>query len=86
MSARQRCDSSEIGETCQPKPDARSFWQTRSSRNLSNDDTRECGVNIVGFFRVLLEWAEIDEAANKEAEESQPHGNVDDGLAEATDE
>ena len=86
MSARKRGGSSERDETCHPKPDARSFWQTRSSRQLSNEDARECRVNIIGFFAVLLEWAALDEAANMEAGGPLAHGTVDNDLAETTDE
>lgn len=61
---------------------ASAFWQTRTSRKLSDEDARSCGKNVVGFFRVLLEWADEDDAANSKVDQSQVHGTVYIGLNE----
>jgi hypothetical protein len=31
-------------------------WQARSSRMLTDEDTRQITENMIGFFRILLEW------------------------------
>lgn len=37
--------------------DARRVFEPRAGRSLSDEDLREIQVNLVGFFRVLGEWA-----------------------------
>lgn len=32
------------------------FWQTRASRELSDEDARQIAENITGFFELLLKW------------------------------
>jgi len=34
-----------------------SFWQSRSSQNLSNEDERKIKDNLVSFFSLLNEWS-----------------------------
>jgi hypothetical protein len=31
-------------------------WDLRSSRPLTDEDARQISENLVGFFRVLIEW------------------------------
>ncbi len=31
-------------------------WQPRSSRMLTDEDARQITENMIGFFRILLEW------------------------------
>ena len=35
---------------------ARSFWQKRSPRELSEEDARQIYVNLSGFFDLLQQW------------------------------
>ena len=37
-----------------------SFWQPRTTRQLSHEDARQMVGNVSGFFRVLSEWATRD--------------------------
>jgi len=48
-----------------------SIWQPRADRSLTREDAREIVHNVVGFFRVLQEWAEEDRHSNGLLE-SQP--------------
>jgi hypothetical protein len=32
------------------------FWQSRTSRKLTEEDAREMTANVSGFFRLLAEW------------------------------
>ena len=36
---------------------ARKVFETRAGRELSDEDVRKITHNLVGFFRVLSEWA-----------------------------
>tara|TARA_R110002073_G_scaffold123819_1_gene267609 strand:+ start:299 stop:580 length:282 start_codon:yes stop_codon:yes gene_type:complete len=61
----------------------RTFWQGRSHNELSAEDSRECETNILGFFKVLLEWEAKDRAESEEADGlSLPHDIVDVGAAD----
>lgn len=35
--------------------DATLLWEKRG-KNLTNDEANECVTNVVGFFKVLIEW------------------------------
>jgi hypothetical protein len=35
-------------------------WQPRSPQTLTPEDAREIQANVLGFFRVLCEWAAED--------------------------
>jgi len=35
----------------------RQFWQSRTTRPLSQEDAREMAANIAGFFQVLHAWS-----------------------------
>ena len=39
-------------------------WNRRSSRQLTEEDARQITENMVGFFRVLLEWKARKRAAS----------------------
>jgi hypothetical protein len=39
-------------------------WSRRSSRPLTEEDARQMTENMVGFFRVLLEWKARKRAAS----------------------
>ena len=45
------------------------FWQTRTSRNLTEEDAREMAENMSGFFRLLAEW---DREARREQDLPPP--------------
>ena len=48
----------------------RETWQLRAGRNLSDEDAREIAENVMGFFRLLLEWeAREKERTAREADE-----------------
>ncbi len=64
----------------------RRFWQAHTDRDLSSDDSRECNVNIVGFFKVLLEWAAIDSKQNEDIEGPLHRDTLDIGSGETNDE
>ncbi len=32
------------------------LWQSRSHRELNGEDVRQITENMVGFFRILIEW------------------------------
>jgi hypothetical protein len=34
----------------------RQFWQSRTERQLTIEDARQIAENVVGYFRLLLEW------------------------------
>lgn len=36
---------------------SKSFWQSRTTRQLCHEDARQMVGNVSGFFRVLNEWA-----------------------------
>ena len=38
-------------------------WQPRASRALNREDARQIIENATGFFRVLLEWLEVERQA-----------------------
>jgi hypothetical protein len=42
-------------------------WQSRSRRDLNCEDARQITENMIGFFRILLEW-EVKERALQERE------------------
>ena len=46
---------------------SKSFWQPRTTRQLSHEDARQMAGNISGFFRVLNEWA-VREAGHLESD------------------
>lgn len=39
--------------------DARSVFEPRAGRSLSDEDLREIQTNLVGFFLVLHEWSQV---------------------------
>ena len=46
-------------------------WQPRAACSLSDEDAREIAENVMGFFRLLLEWeAREKEQTAREAEDS----------------
>ena len=47
-------------------------WQSRTSRQLSNEDAREIVENTVGFFRLLSEWANNSRSVPAELDASTP--------------
>lgn len=51
-------------------------WQPLTSRPLNNEDARQIAENVSGFFRILLEWDEIERqilSSPVTTQESQPH-------------
>tara|TARA_R110002096_G_scaffold201398_2_gene386010 strand:- start:3056 stop:3253 length:198 start_codon:yes stop_codon:yes gene_type:complete len=36
-------------------------WQSRTSRRLSKEDSREITENLTGFFAILAEWSRQEE-------------------------
>jgi hypothetical protein len=44
------------------------FWQSRTSRQITEEDAREMAVNVSGFFRLLAEW----DSANRLEREQPP--------------
>jgi hypothetical protein len=50
-------------------------WQPYADRPLTREDAREIAHNVVGFFRVLREWAE---------EEKRSAASADSALAPAS--
>jgi hypothetical protein len=40
-------------------------WQPHSERTLTRDDAREIAHNVMGFFRVLRDWAEEEKRSDK---------------------
>ena len=47
-------------------------WQPYADRPLTREDAREIAHNVIGFFRVLREWAEEEERSTAAAESSPP--------------
>jgi hypothetical protein len=45
-------------------------WQPYADRPLTREDAREITHNVVGFFRVLREWAEEEKRSAATAESS----------------
>jgi hypothetical protein len=43
-------------------------WQPYSDRPLTREDAREIAHNVMGFVRVLREWAEEEQRSNTSAE------------------
>jgi hypothetical protein len=50
----------------QPGRDDRTriVWQPRIGRDLTNEDTRQIGDNVTGFFAMLAEWWRLEMPAN----------------------
>ena len=44
----------------------RQVWQSRTGRDLTNEDARQIAENVTGFFSILAEWsrAEMPTPAN----------------------
>jgi hypothetical protein len=44
----------------------REVWQSRTGRNLTEEDARQIAENVTGFFTILAEWsrAELPAPAN----------------------
>ena len=45
------------------------LWQSRASRTLSQEDARVIAENLVGFFRVLVEW-DVNERTSGSADDN----------------
>jgi hypothetical protein len=41
------------------------IWQKRSKRKLTREDGREIIENMTGFFRVLMDWDQAEQAAKR---------------------
>jgi hypothetical protein len=50
-----------------PSAPAAGVWQARTTRRLTREDEREIGQNILGFFRILVDWEARDDAARRRA-------------------
>jgi hypothetical protein len=46
-------------------------WQPHSERTLTREDAREITTNLVGFFRVLMEWEREDRAQRSSLKQEQ---------------
>lgn len=56
-------------------------WQPYADRSLTLEDAREIAHNVVGFFRVLREWAEEERRSAESMESSSPQlGGADSNL------
>ena len=42
------------------------LWQSRSRRELNEEDTRQTAENMVGFFRILAEWERKEKLSQEE--------------------
>ena len=44
----------------------RQVWQSRTERNVTDEDARQIAENVTGFFAILAEWsrAELSAPAN----------------------
>ncbi len=58
------------------------FWRLRDGAVASKETCRERDANLVGFFKVLLEWQAHDEKENEVADESKVRDIVDSGYGE----
>jgi len=47
-------------------------WQPYADRSLTREDAREIAHNVVGFFRILREWAEEERRSTASAESPSP--------------
>jgi hypothetical protein len=52
-------------------------WQPHADHSLTREDAREIAHNVVGFFRVLREWAEEDRRSIASAESPSPAQTMD---------
>jgi len=50
----------------------RETWQPRATCPLSDEDAREIAENVMGFFRLLLEW-EVRENERTAREADEPY-------------
>ena len=35
-------------------------WQPRAGRDLTDEDVRQIGENVTGFFAILAEWSRVE--------------------------
>ncbi len=54
------------------------FWQPRLSNELTREDARRLGENLLGFFRILIDW---DASHPNDEEESRVVANMSEGEA-----
>jgi hypothetical protein len=45
-------------------------WQSRTVRRLTREDGREIAENMIGFFRVLLEWDTAERATERSEDDA----------------
>jgi hypothetical protein len=38
----------------------RTVWKPRLGRELSREDARELGENVIGFFTILAKWSRVE--------------------------
>ncbi len=41
------------------------LWQSRSRRELNGEDVRQITENMVGFFRILMEWEQKEKLSEE---------------------
>ncbi len=52
------------------------FWSARLGRSLTAEDVREIRENLVGFFRLLIEWrADLEAHDRTRVAPSEPHAH-----------
>ena len=55
-------------------------FESRTGRVISEEDARQAVENVSGFFRVLQDWAEVED--REECEESPADPSTDSGVAQ----
>ncbi len=45
----------------------RAVWQPRLERDLTDEDARQIAHNVTGFFAILAEWSQAENAAANDA-------------------
>jgi hypothetical protein len=60
------------------KPIDRTYkvWQPRIGRDLINEDARQIGENVTGFFAILAEWSRIEMPANDDGKRASDNKEV----------
>ena len=59
------------------------FWRAQSGSILSSETCLERDANLVGFFKVLLEWQANEQKEKEVADESKVRDIVDSGCSRA---